>query len=179
MTPDQKVALWVAGLTALPTIVFTGAVAYWNWRRDQERLIVMKSPLYWQTPTGAETDATLCGVGIVVINLSLYPVRVAGLALLLDGKTFFEFYKPAHDELSWPPEIPGHARMIVRSTEQEWNQILFALEERGKAAVSKFVAVAVTETGRRFASNRLKFRILRPLRAARSWLKRRTIRNSK
>jgi len=178
MTPDQKVALWITALTALPTILFTGAVAYWNWRRDQERIIVRKSPTYWETPGRTETDAALCGFGIAVTNLSLYPVRIAGLAFLLGGKTFFQFYRPSREE-SWLPEIPSHARMVVRTTDQEWNQIVSALGNRGKAASLKFVAVAVTETGRRFTSVRFSVRVVWPLRFIRSWITRLTARNSK
>jgi len=44
MTPDQKFTLWIAAVTTLPTIVFAGAVAYWNWKRDQKRIVVQKSP---------------------------------------------------------------------------------------------------------------------------------------
>ena len=115
-----------------------------------------------------DSSIRICGVGIVIINLSLYPVRIAGLAFLLDGTTFFQFYRSSHEE-SWLPEIPSHARMVVGTTEPEWNQILFALGNRGKATALKFVAVAVTETGCRFASNRLSVRIMKPSVSIQRW----------
>src|ERR1019366_2001415 len=98
MTPDQKIALWTAAVVALPTIVFTGAVAYWTWRRDQERIIVQTSPTKWSALAGTQTEGTLSGVGIAVVNLSLYPVRIAGLGFLLDGEEPFPLDRVYHDD---------------------------------------------------------------------------------
>jgi hypothetical protein len=149
MTPDQRFTLWTTALTALPTIVFTGVVAFWTWRRDQERVIVQKSPRYWQSADGKETEAALCGLGIIVTNLSLYPVRIAGLGFRLDGK-----HALALDNTKWTPEVPSHARMAVYADDGEWNLI----KQRGlhtKIMDDGFVAVALTETGTHFYSNRL------------------------
>jgi hypothetical protein len=170
MTPEHTFALWITVLTGLPTIVFTGAVAYWTWRRDQERIIVQKVPQHWETLDGTENDATLCGVGINVINLSLYPVRIAGLAFL-DGKKQFPLDRDKHEE-QWPQEIVSHSRMVVYATEGEWELLADALGNRGRVMDWKVVAVVVTETGGRFASNGLSVRIARRLRTLRRWLKR-------
>lgn len=178
MTPEQTFTLWITVLTATATIVFTGAVAYWNWRRDQERIIVKKSPTYWETLDGTETDVALCGVGIVVTNLSLFPVRIAGLAFLLDGKRLFPLERDKH-EGEWSLEVASRARMVVRATDDEWKRLVDALGSRSRILGRNFVAVAVTETDGRFFSNRLSVRVMRPLRAFRRWLKRATMRNSK
>lgn len=169
MTPDQTITVCIAVVTALPTIVFTGAVAYWTWRRDQERIVVQKSPLHWETLDGTENDATLSGVGIVVRNLSLYPVRIAGLGFLLDGKKSFQLERDEHKE-EWPTEIASHARMVVYASDGEWKQ-LEALGVRTRIWHRNFIAVAITETGSRFYSNRLSIRILRPFRTLLRWLR--------
>jgi hypothetical protein len=98
MTPEHKFAVWVTVLAGLPTVVLTGAAGYWTWRRDQERIIVQKSPVHWRTLDGTRTDATLSGVGIVVRNLSLCPVRIAGLGFLVDGKQSLPFDRDEHKE---------------------------------------------------------------------------------
>jgi hypothetical protein len=163
MTPEHKFTLWTTALTALPAIVFTGAVAYWTWRRDQERIIVQKSPVYWKTLDG--TDGPLAGVGIVVTNLSLYPVRIAGLAFLVGGKTILVFDRDEHKD-EWPLKLASHARMRVFASDREWKR-LETLGVPNKIMDWKFVAVAATETGARFSSNRLKVGIMRPIRSLR------------
>lgn len=166
MTPEHKFTLWTAIFTGLPTIVFTGMVAFWTWRRDQERIIVQKSPVHWKTLDG--TDGPLCGAGIVVTNLSLFPVRIAGLAFRMDGETLFVFERDEHKE-KWPSELASHARMSVIATDREWKR-LETLGVPDKIMDWKFVAVAATETGSRFFSNRLRLKIVRPLRTLRDRL---------
>jgi hypothetical protein len=136
-------------------------VAYWTWRRDQERIIVHKSPVHWKTLD--ETEGALCGAGIIVTNMSLFPVRIAGLAFLMNGKTIFVFDRDGHLE-DWPLELASHARMNVGATDREWKQ-LEALGVPDKIMDWKFVAVAKTETGARFSSNRLSVGIMRPFRS--------------
>jgi hypothetical protein len=159
MTPEHKFTLLTVIFTGLPTILFTGVVAYWTWRRDQERIIVQKSPLHWKTYDG--TEGALDGAGVVVKNLSLYPVRISGLAFVFDKRNFFIFDRDEHKD-EWPLEIASHARMVVYANPREWKR-LEALGTRDKIMNWKFVAVAVTETGSRFASNRFKVWIARPL----------------
>ncbi len=170
MTPEHKFTMWVTVLTGLPTIVFTGVVAFWTWWRDQERIIVHKSPTYWETEDGTRTNETLCGVGIIVSNLSLYPVRIAGLMFVIDGKKTFPFDRRKHQK-EWPVEIASHARMIVRADAEEWER-LETLGLRERIMDWQFVALARTETGGRFFSNRPRVRIMRVLKAARNRLKR-------
>jgi len=162
MTTDQKLTLWTSVLTAIPTIVFTGAVAFWTWWRDQERIIVQKSPKHWRTETPIEESAVPSGLGIVVKNLSLFPVRVIGLGFTLSGKTVFSLSSENHEE-DWPSEISPHARMVVYANPQEWNRIV-ALGLDHKIMDNRFVAVARTETGSLFRSNRLSVRMARTAR---------------
>jgi hypothetical protein len=167
MTQEQSFTLWITALTALPTIAFTGVVAYWTWRRDQERIIVQKVPLNWETLDETESEATLCGIGILVTNLSLFPVRISGLAFRFKG-TSYPIDRDWHRD-EWTPEIASHARMVIYSTDAEWAKLVDAIGNRGRILESKFVAVAKTETGRRFASNRLIVQIMQPLRTIRRW----------
>jgi hypothetical protein len=170
MTPDQKIAVWAAALTALPTMVFTGVVAYWNWKRDQERIIVKKSPVYWGDADGMQTETTASGVGIVVVNLSLYPVRIVGLGFLFDKRKSFPLLRENHVE-EWPLEVASHSRMVVYANEKEWKRLVDALGHRGRIMEWGFIAVANTETGGRFASNRLSVRVKKPFRVLRRWLR--------
>ncbi|MGA7523550.1 MAG: hypothetical protein WBW84_13940 [Acidobacteriaceae bacterium] len=165
MTPDQKIVLWAAAISAVPTALFTGWVAWWTWRRDQERIVVQKSPMHWETMDGSQTDATLCGFGIVVTNLSLFPVRIIGLGIRLNRKHAFAFDRTEHRDAEWPAEIASHARIVVYASEKEWTQIKAkGLDKRIMNWI--FVAVARTETGGLFASNRLNIKLLRPFRSA-------------
>jgi hypothetical protein len=177
MTSEHTFTLWTTALSALPTIVFTGVIAYWTWRRDQERIIVQKSPQYWNTLDGTQPDAALCGVGVVVTNLSLFPVRITGLGFLIDGKKSFPLDREKH-KVQWSPEIASHARMVVYAEEGEWKQLVNILGNRGRVNDWNFVAIANTETGRRFASNRFSVRVFRPLKILWRWLRRKTGRSA-
>jgi hypothetical protein len=170
MTPEHKFALWTTVLTGLPTIIFTGAVAYWTWRRDQERIVVQKSPQYWNTLDGRLTPEVLVTVGVVVRNLSLFPVRVSGLAFLMDGREVLVLDRSDHED-EWLKELPSRSRMVVYANEREWQQ-LNRLGLRDKIMNWEFVAVAVTETQSRFVSNRLSVRVFRTLRRIRMWFAR-------
>jgi hypothetical protein len=167
MTPEHEFTLWTTALTAFPTIALTGALAYWTWLRDQERIIVQKSPVYLETLDGAQTNATLAGVGIVVRNLSLFPVRIAGLGFQMGRQRPFAFDRNQHKE-EWPLEIASRARMIVFANPEELKQ-LQALGLPSKVMDWKLVAIAITETGSPFRSNRLSVGIMRPVRALRRW----------
>jgi hypothetical protein len=169
MTPDQKFTLWIAAVTTLPTVVFAGAVAYWNWKRDQERIVVRKSPSNFNAPDETQSDATQSSVGVAVTNLSLFPVRIVGMGFRMDGKYAWTFDRDKHDEKEWPLELASHARMIVFANPAEWKQ-LEALGVRDRAMEWKFVAVAVTQTGSRFFSSRFRAGITRQLQSSRRWL---------
>ena len=111
----------------------------------------------------------MCGAGIVVTNLSLYPVRIAKLGFRISGKRTWGFDRDNHDGDEWPLEIKSYARMIVYANAREWKQ-LEALGVPHEIVDWEFVAVAVTETDRRFFSNRLRLKIMRPLRTLRRLL---------
>ncbi len=150
MTPEHKFTLWITVFTSLPAIAFTGVVAYWTWRRDQERIIVRKAPLYWETLD--DSEGPLESMGVAVTNLSLYPVRICGLGFLLDGKDVLFLNQDLHKD-EWLSEIPSHSRMIVYANASELKQ-LEAVGIRERINDRKFVAAARTETGGLFFSNR-------------------------
>jgi hypothetical protein len=126
---------------------------------------VQKAPSYWQTLDGSEGPETLATVGVVVRNLSLYPVRISGLAFLMDGEEVLVIDRSEH-ESNWPPEVASHARMIVYANDREWTKLV-GLGLRDKIRNWEFVAVAITETQRRFVSNRLSVRLFRTWRRLR------------
>jgi hypothetical protein len=158
---DREFTLLMAGITALPTITFTGFVAYWTWRRDQERLVIQKVPFYYDSVIGTEVLAQGVPGGILVRNLSLFPVRVAGLAFVAKGK-FVEIRRGEHGD-AWPTELPSHAEMLVNASSQEW-QSLKDLGHGEKIENAVFVVEAITETRHRFTSNTLNVRLMRALR---------------
>jgi len=164
MTPEHKFTLWATALTAIPTLALATAVAYWTWRRDQERVIVKKVPLYWETldPT---REGPISTIGIMVINLSLFPVRIAGLCFRISNTRNIVLDRSKHKE-DWPPEIVSQGRIVIYANDQEWNE-LKALGATKRVMDWDFVAIALTETGSRFSSNRISVNMMRPLRACR------------
>jgi hypothetical protein len=86
----------------------------------------------------------------------------------MDGEHAFTFDRDEHKE-EWPLELASHARMIVYANPREWKR-LETLGARDKIMDWKFVAIAITETGTRFFSNRLRLKIMRPLRIFRGRL---------
>ncbi|MGH7867500.1 MAG: hypothetical protein ACREP9_07685, partial [Candidatus Dormibacteraceae bacterium] len=57
-------------LIALPTVTFTGWIAYWTWLRDQERLRVQKILVFGRTIKGDRVLIRDADIGVLVINLS-------------------------------------------------------------------------------------------------------------
>jgi hypothetical protein len=167
MTPDEKITLWVSAILAFPTIVFTGWVAWWTWKRDQERIRVQYSPIHWRTVDGVQTDETLSGLGVVLTNLSLFPVRIVALGLWLPCGKHLDLDRDAHEK-DWPFQIESRSRVLVVSTPTEWTQ-LKGLGAKAAIKENKVVAVALTETGYTFHSRRVGLVFLRPIR----WLQRR------
>jgi hypothetical protein len=156
---DRQFTLLVAAITALPTIIFTGFVAYWSWERDQERLILKKVSWSWQTATGASVPAKGAG-GILVRNLSLFPVRVKELGFAVGGKGM-SITRGGHED-EWPVELASHSDMVVNFDLDEWQEVQ-NLGYGGDVLSPKFVAAALTETGRKFTSNTLDVRLKRIL----------------
>jgi hypothetical protein len=102
-------------LIALPTITFTGFVAWWSWRRDQERLRVHKID---------QGD-----IGVLVTNLSLFPIRISAVGIRLPHGRIVEFADARRERtetekgpltlpelssgsdgprVSWPVEVPSY-----------------------------------------------------------------------
>jgi hypothetical protein len=158
MTPDQKIQIWTAALTSLPTIVFTGVVAFWNWKRAQERVIVQIAPQYLSYPS--ESQRSLCAVGISVKNLSLFPIRISALAFVRNDKEIFRFY-PENHRNDWPQELAVHSMMVIFTNQVEFQVLsnIGALETL--ILDGKTNAVALTATGVSFYSNRLSVRVRR------------------
>ncbi len=118
-------------LIAVPTVTFTGFVAWWSWRRDQERLRVQKI-------LGED-------IGVSVTNLSLFPVRVCGAGFQLpDGRKIP--LKDARRErtdkgpltlpelssgsdgprVAWPVDIPSYGRSVFYASLSDERAILEA-----------------------------------------------------
>jgi len=158
---DHTFTLLVAGLISAPTIAFTGFVAYWTWRRDQERLIVRKVihrklVPRWGPEGGVATEVEADLGGIVVSNASLFPVRVMSLSFEIDGHEVV--IGPHASGGSWPDELASHARMFLYAGDREWEPI----RERGCGSDiedTRLVAVAITETGQRFTSDGISSRL--------------------
>src|ERR1017187_10765988 len=116
-------------LVALPTVSFTGFVAWWSWRRDQERLRVQKIVPYVQTVSGEWVPTSGGDIGVLVTNFSLFPSRVCAVGLKLANGNIVEFADTRRErtdkgpltmpELSsesdgprvaWPVDIPSYGR---------------------------------------------------------------------
>jgi hypothetical protein len=164
---DREFTLFVAAITALPTIIFTGFVAFWSWERDQERLILKKVSWAWQTATGASVLAKGVAGGILVRNLSLFPVRVKELGFAVGGKGV-SITRGGHGD-EWPVELASHSDMVVNFDQDEWQEVLNI--GYGEDVLSpQFVAEALTETGRKFTSNTLDVMLKRILGRTRTWI---------
>jgi hypothetical protein len=164
---DRQFTLLVAAITALPTIIFTGFVAYWSWKRDQERLIIKKVSWSWQSATGASVPAKGVAGGILVRNLSLFPVRVKELGFAVGGKGVSITRGDHEDE--WPVELASHSDMVVNFGPDEWQEVQNL--GCGEDVLSpKFAAAALTETGRKFTTNTLDVKLKRILGRTRAWV---------
>jgi hypothetical protein len=89
MTELEKetiVACVGAAFTGIPAML----LFWWTWRRDQERVKVLKIIYYWPTLDGGQVmakDATgTPTLGILVRNLSLFPVRLSAAGFKVDRK---------------------------------------------------------------------------------------------
>jgi hypothetical protein len=78
-------------LVALPTVSFTGFVAWWSWRRDQERLRVQKIVPYIQTVSGERVPTSGGEIGVLVTNFSLFPIRICAVDFKLANADIVEF----------------------------------------------------------------------------------------
>jgi hypothetical protein len=76
-------------IIAVPTIVFSGWIAYWTWWRDQENIKVVKVLPFARTAEG-KWVAVDGQIGVLVTNLSLFPVKICALGYKLPGREVFE-----------------------------------------------------------------------------------------
>jgi len=157
-------------LIAFPTVTFTGWIAYWTWRRDQERLRVQKYLVFDRTIEGKPVLVTNSEIGVLVINLSLFPVRICAVGFttpekgkpieLRDAEVEVEkqeqFAPPPFPNLQrgkvrWPVEIPSHSRQLFYSGRDDLIALAKELPDgfRNTAACK---AIAVTETRKRIYS---------------------------
>ena len=79
MTPDHRFELVKELVIALPTIVFTGWIAYWTSLRDQDRLRVQKYLPFSNTVDGKSVLVSDGEVGVLIVNLSLFPVWISAV----------------------------------------------------------------------------------------------------
>jgi hypothetical protein len=158
LTPEHVYTLWVAGLTALPTITFTGFVAYWTWRRDQERLVVKVFPLYLNKKDDSITrPGGIAGV-VVVSNLSLFAVGVCGVTLQLMPED--EFFGQVGGGIEFPTQVGSHARLLLPPDDEQFDRLQRVLETR-RIDNERVVAVVFTETGGKFTSDSLRQKMAR------------------
>lgn len=104
----------------------------------------------------------------MIRNLSLFPVRVAGIFLLMNKKQVL-YLDPDNHKEDWPTEIQSHASVVIYASDNEWRELV-ASGHREKIMDWGFQAAITTETGKHFVSNRLTLRLLRPVRRTRKWV---------
>lgn len=199
MTPELWKEIIIGSVTVLCTAFFTGVPAlllfWWTWRRDQERLKVQK--LVWMAHT---TEGKLLPLrdnvgpqfGILVRNLSLFPVRVSDAAFEIDGELIeldrVLFPSKTKVELGEWSYVQNQQTPNLREIgSQSYTRMFFGKEDRNRLSVALLVAaeryhdsiehvltsdivsvVVVTETGRRFSSLSAWKRFIRKLLAGSS-----------
>jgi hypothetical protein len=186
MTPELKKELIIGIVSALATALFTGipavALFWWTWRRDQERLRVQKLFPHGRTLSGDRVrvrDNFGPVVGIVIRNLSLFPVHVSSVGFDIDGEVveleqaYFPLkmipnpdktsnYPSIADPSADPYEVPCGKSIAVNvmgvADRSRLSNLLKAAAERHKQTEdellgsSKVVALVALETGKVFSS---------------------------
>jgi len=162
-------------LIALPTIVFTGWIAFWTWLRDQDRLKVQKYLVFANTIEGDPVLVRDTDVGVMVVNLSLFPVRICAVGFTTPEKGSFielrdtrievakeEAFAPMpfptleRVEVRWPVEIPSHGKQLFFAGAGDLKRLASVPLQFWNTAACK--AIAVTEA-----------RPLQPFYSKRSW----------
>lgn len=186
MTPELKKDLIIGIVSALATALFTGipavALFWWTWRRDQERLSVQKLFPFGRTLSGDRVRARdNFGplVGIVIRNLSLFPVHVSSVGFEVDGQVVelenacfplkmipnpdkMSSYPNIADPSSDPYEVPSGKSIVVNvigpADRSRLSTLLKAAAERHKQtedeflSSSKVAALVALETGKVISS---------------------------
>jgi hypothetical protein len=181
MSPELMKETIVACVGVVCSAVFAAIPAtilvWWTWQRDQERLIVQKSPLrvndLYGKPVILKNTYNTPQLRVLIRNRSLFPVRVSAVGFDIDG-TIYELTKPSvwtkaqKSAFPLPPsdddviEIPSGAYTFIEFT-QNWDsaQVGETLEKaatKQKMSVDALIfskrvsALVVLETGKRFAS---------------------------
>ncbi len=165
-------------LIALPTVMFTGFVAWWAWRRDQERFRVQKILPYAQTTSGEWVLVTQGDIGVLVTNLSLFRIPVCAVGIQLpNGRPmlFADARRESTDKgpltlpelssgsdgpkVAWPVDIPSYGRSVFYASLSDWKSIINAL---GATSLDnpKIKAFAKTQAGTiKYSRQSLKSRV--------------------
>jgi hypothetical protein len=184
MTSELIKEIIVASVTAVLTIIPSLLLFWWAYQRDQERLIVKKTHPRGTTLEGKQVfDMDPLGpvFGILIRNLSLFPVRISAEGFEIDGKVIqlerAQFSRSARrnpgrssnpvtppnpDRDPDPFEIPSNSYVIVTIIDAEDRKNLAvahlrAQKKRGTLIEDvpndpDVIAVVVTETGKKFTS---------------------------
>ncbi len=140
VTHFTSVELFRDVVAPLSTLSFTAWLAYWTWRRDQERLSVQKIIPQMMDVDGKKVwiDA---GHGVLVRNLSLFSVRIRAVGFVLPDKSVYQLVDPTTEQavpakhaslfsnpgrvqvsIIWPVEIPSHGRQAFYLGAQDAGQ---------------------------------------------------------
>ena len=184
MTPDLTKETIVASVTAVFTGVPAALVFWWTYCRDQERLIIRKLRPRGTTLEGKKvlaTDPLGPVFGILIRNLSLFPVHISAEGFDIDGEVIqperAHFGRntrrnpgrsanpvrpPDPDHDPDPFEIPSNSYVMVTVVDPVDRKNLAAghlraQKRRGTLIEDvpddpEVIAVVVTETGKRFTS---------------------------
>jgi hypothetical protein len=178
-------------LVALPTIVFTGWVAYWTWLRDQERIWVQKIISFAETIDGALVPRAHGEIGVKVVNLSLFPIRIrmvgfkipSGMAEFPNAEMDLVVDTSSHQgnssilrrvKILWPVEILSHGRSDFYASMSDMKNVLPV--SNAKLAFARCKAFAVTDIGTIIYSKRS---LLREIKRHAVMAKRRIFRSNK
>jgi hypothetical protein len=117
MSPELLKEIIVACVAAVCAAVPGALLVWWTWKRDQERLVVQKSP---ETMNGLDGNPVLLKdnwgtpkLRVLIRNRSLFPVRVSAVGFEIDG-TILQMENPSvtlrlkrnPDSTSNRPNIP-------------------------------------------------------------------------
>jgi hypothetical protein len=192
MTPELEKDMIIGIVAVFFTALFTGIPAlllfWWTWQRDQERLIVQKLLVQWQTASGdsvLERDTRGPTFGILIRNRSLFPVHVSAVGYKIDGNVIaLEHPIPPSkmkqnpdphsnrpyilDDTFDPWEIPSQASMRVDLSDADRVKIVTALLTAGEKLNlsiedllrgAKVEALVASETGKEFTSMSFRARV--------------------
>lgn len=181
MSPELLKETIVASVAAVCAAIPSALLVWWTWKRDQERLVVQKSPVTMQgldgNPVLMKDNSGTPNLRVLIRNRSLFPVRVSAVGFDIDG-TVLQMERPnvslsmkqnpnprsnqlyIPDDSVDPWEIQSGAYLIVESR-GSWDSFREALEKaanKRKTSVEKLImsrrvrALAALESGTEFAS---------------------------